>query len=244
MRDTRFIESVGKAARDVGVPVILSGSPLAHAYYQLRKVGCTIVTPTEKEHSRIRRTASLGKLVRDKIPSRIAERHEVEVTRKVPLKLMKGFLISKLIEEALEVREAQNPEQKTEELADLFEVYRAIAKAEGVSLNSIKQAADQKKRKAGGFEEGLVLLQTGIASSDRAQTFDFEQTIGDVLAGQVSDDTAQIPFSFFGFMELDHPRSIYFEELGVRLEISLRPDRIELKIVRGTKQLDLPFSEH
>lgn len=243
MRDTNFIEAVGKAAKDADVPVILSGSTLAHAYYQLRKVGCTIVTPSEKEHSRIRRTANLGKLVRDKIPSRIAERHEVEVTRKIPLSLIKGFLISKLIEEALEVREAKDLSQTTEELADLFEVFRAMAKAEGVSLSSIKNAADKKKRKAGGFEEGLVLLQTGIATSERTQSYDIDQGMGNVLADQVSENKAEIPFSLFGFMELDSPKTIYFEELGMHLEISLRPDRIELQIFRGIKQLDLPFSE-
>lgn len=240
MRNTQFIEAVGNAARQADVPVILSGSPLAHAYYQLRKVGCAIVTPSEKEHSRIRRTANLGKLVRDKIPSRIAERHELELTRKVPLSLVKGFLVSKLLEEALEVREAQDASHKTEELADLFEVFRAIAKAEGVALNAIRQAADKKKLKVGGFEEGLVLIQTGIASSN-SQFVDLERSVGDVLPDRATDDTAEIPFSFFGFMEMDRPRSILFEEFGVRLEVSLRPDRIELKIVRGTEQLNLPF---
>ncbi len=242
MRNTQFIESVGKAAKKADVPVILSGSPLAHAYYQLRKVGCAIVTPSEKEHSRIRRTANFGKLVRDKIPSRIAERHEVEVTRKVPLNLVKGFLVGKLFEEALEVREARDLPQKTEELADLYEVFRAIAKAEGISLTAIKQTADQKKLKVGGFEEGLVLIQTGIASTG-AQLIDMERSVGDVLPDRATDDTAEIPFSFFGFMELDRPRSILFEEFGVRLEVSLRPDRIELKIVKGIEQLNLPLDE-
>jgi predicted house-cleaning noncanonical NTP pyrophosphatase (MazG superfamily) len=242
MRNTRFIEAVGKAAKDADVPVVLSGSPLAHAYYQLRKEGCAIVSPSEKEHSRIRRTANFGKLVRDKIPSRIAERHEVEVTRKIPLNLVKGFLVSKLFEEALEVREAQDHSQKTEELADLFEVFRAIAKIEGISLTAIKQAADQKKRKAGGFEEGLVLIQTGIASAS-ASLVDLERSVGDVLPDRATDDTAEIPFSFFGFMELDRPRSILFEEFGVRLEVSLRPDRIDLKIIKGVEQLNLPLDE-
>jgi predicted house-cleaning noncanonical NTP pyrophosphatase (MazG superfamily) len=243
MRDTQFIVEVGTAAKDAEVPIILSGSTLAHAYYQLRKLGCTVVTPTEKEHSRLRRTANLGKLVRDKIPSKIAARHELEITRKISGNLRKGFLISKLIEEALEVREAVELGQKTEELADLFEVFRAIAKAESVPLASIKKAADQKKEKSGGFEEGLVLLQTGIAASDRSSISDLERTLGDVLADQTSDDAAEIPFSFFGFMELDQPRSIYFERLGVRLEIKLRPDRLELKLIRGSEQLGLPFTD-
>jgi len=243
MRDTKFIVAVGTAAKSADVPIILYGSTLAHAYYQLRKMGCAIVTPTEKEHSRVRRAVNLGKLVRDKIPAKIAARHEVEITRRITGNLRKGFLISKLFEEALEVREATESAQKAEELADLFEVFRAIAKAEGVSLEAIREAADQKKEKSGGFEEGLVLLQTGIAVSDRSSIADLERGIGDVLAEQTSDEATEIPFSFFGFMKLDQPRSVYFEKLKVRLDIILRPDRLELKLVRIAEQLGLPFTD-
>jgi len=189
----------------------------------------------------VRRSANLGKLVRDKIPAKIAARHEVEITRKITGNLRMGFLISKLFEEALEVREAVEPSQKTEELADLFEVFRAIAKENRVSLEAIKKMAEQKKRKSGGFEEGLVLLQTGISVSDRSSVADLERSIGAVLADQISDDVVEIPFSFFGFMKLDQPRSIYFERLNIRLDIVLRPDRLELKLVRGAEQLNLPF---
>jgi predicted house-cleaning noncanonical NTP pyrophosphatase (MazG superfamily) len=242
MRDNDFIEAVGAAAKAAEVPIILSGSTLAHAYYQLRKLGCTLVTPGEKEHARVRRTASLGKLVRDKIPGKITERHEANVTRQVSGSLRRGFLISKLIEEALEVREAAEFPQKTEELADLFEVFRALAKAEGVPLKAIKHAADQKKMKAGGFEDGLVLLQTGILGSERGSSNEWDRGVGDVLAERAGEDAAEIPFSFFGFMELDQPRSVYFEDLGVRLDIVLRPDRIEVRLARGAEQLGLPLT--
>jgi len=241
MRDNVFIEAVGAAARAAQVPIILSGSTLAHAFYQLRKIGCTVVTPTEKDHSRVRRAANLGKLVRDKIPDRIAQRHELQIARQISGNLRKGFLISKLIEEALEVREASDGAQKCEELADLFEVFRALVKAEGVSLEAVKRAADKKRRTAGGFEEGLVLLQTGITGSDRNMLADWERGIGEVLADRSADDLAEIPFSFFGFMEMDQARSIYFDQLGVRLDIVLKGDRIELRLTQGPQQLGLPL---
>ncbi|MBY8823747.1 nucleoside triphosphate pyrophosphohydrolase [Sphingomonas colocasiae] len=242
MRDNEFIEAVGAAAHAARVPIILSGSTLAHAFYQLRKIGCTIVTPTEKDHSRVRRATNLGKLVRDKIPGRIAERQEIQVARQISGNLRKGFLISKLIEEALEVREASSEAQKREELADLFEVFRAIAKAEGVSLDAVKRSADDKRRKAGGFEEGLILLQTGIAGSDRDVLADWERGIGEVLTDRSTEDSTEIPFSFFGFMEMDQPRSIYFEQLGMRLDIVLKTDRLELRLSPGPQQLGLPLT--
>lgn len=237
MRDTEFIEAVGRAASANNVPIILSGSTLAHAYFQLRKLGCTVVTPSEKRHDRVRRSANLGKLVRDKIPERIDQRREMQVTRQIGGSLRKGFLLSKLIEEALEVREATEQAQKIEELADLFEVFRALATAEGVPLDTIGKTADQKREKAGGFEEGLVLLQTAIARSDTGG-LDAERGIGEVLGEQTSEDAAVIPFSFFGFMELDQPRSITFERFGIRLDLVLRPDRLELRILRASEQLE------
>jgi predicted house-cleaning noncanonical NTP pyrophosphatase (MazG superfamily) len=243
MRDVNFILAVGNAAKDTGVPIILYGSTLAHAYYQLRKLGCVIVTPSEKDHSRVRRSANFGKLVRDKIPAKITARHEIGDSRRVTGKLRMGFLISKLFEEALEIREAFERPQKTEELADLFEVFRSIAKSEDIALEDIERVANQKKLKSGGFDDGLILLQTGISVPDRSTFPDLEKSLGDVLLDQVSDDLLEIPFSFFGFIKLNQSSSIYFERLNVRLDIVLRSDRLELKLVRSAEQLELPFSD-
>lgn len=241
MRDTDFIESVGIAAKNADVPILLAGSTLAHAYYQLRRLDCTVVALGEKERSRIRRSVTFGKLVRDKIPARISERQEAEITKKIPARLIKGFLTSKLVEEALEVREAETSEEKTIELADLYEVVRALAQAEGIPLSEVVEKADLKKRKAGGFEDGLVLIQTGILGQSREGIPDGERLATQVLARKISDDTFEIPFSFFGFMEIDQVRSLVFEDLGIRLDVVLKADRIELRLSREAEQFELPL---
>ena len=112
MRDMKFISAVGATAQNLGVPVILAGSTLAHAYFALTREECTVLARGEKEHSKVRRNTSFGKIVRDKIPGRIAQRREAEVTRKIPRELKKSFLTSKLLEEALEVRNAKTPDEK------------------------------------------------------------------------------------------------------------------------------------
>jgi predicted house-cleaning noncanonical NTP pyrophosphatase (MazG superfamily) len=241
MRDTKFIAAVGAAAKECGIPVILSGSTLAHAYYQLRREGCTVVTPGEKEHSRVRRTANLGKLVRDKIPGRIVKRQEAEITRTIPIELIKRFLTSKLLEEAMEVRIAEGDAQKTVELADLYEVIRALANAEGIPLNQVIAKADEKKAQSGGFEQGFVLLQTGILGRDRSTMQDVDRPLTQVLARRISEDSYEIPFSFFGFMEFDQRRSLVFEGLGVRLDVLLKTDRLELRLSREAEQFELPL---
>jgi predicted house-cleaning noncanonical NTP pyrophosphatase (MazG superfamily) len=183
---------------------------------------------------------SFGKLVRDKIPARISQRQEADITRQVPSELVKGFLTGKLLEEALEVRNAQGQEQKSIELADLYEVVRALAHAEGIPLDEVIAKADEKRSIAGGFEERLVLLQTAIIGRDRTKAV-VDRSLTQVLARKTSDDTYEIPFVFFGFMDLDQPRSLMFEELGVRLDVSLKGDRIELRLSREAEQLNLPL---
>ena len=241
MRDNTFIEDVGEAAREANVPIVLTGSTLAHAYYILRTKGCTVVTPSEKEYVRIRRKVKLGKLVRDNIPARIEERQEYSLTKQVSNNVKKGFLFGKLIEEAMEVRGAQGHRQKLEELADLFEIVRAMANAEGVSVELMRSEAERKRLKAGGFEKGLVLMKTGITATERESRHEVEQGAGTSLAEQVSYDTIEIPFTFFGFMEIEQSRSLRLKEFGLWLEISLRSDRIELRLVRAPDQLSLPL---
>jgi predicted house-cleaning noncanonical NTP pyrophosphatase (MazG superfamily) len=246
MRDPKFIESVGAAAKAAGVPVVYYGSTLTHAYYQLRRSGCTVVTPSEKEHTRIRRNATFGKLVRDKIPARIAARRESETTLKLPENLVKGFLIGKLIEEAMEVRHAETADDKAGELADLYEIVRALAHAEKVSLKEITRRATEKRGKVGGFEDGVVLLQTGIRGRNRKSVSETRkasrgQQGSQVLARRISDDTYEIPFSFFGFMEIGLARSLVLEGVNARLDVMLKTDRIVLSVVRNAEQIEFPL---
>jgi predicted house-cleaning noncanonical NTP pyrophosphatase (MazG superfamily) len=241
MRDIKFISAVGKAAKELGVPVILAGSTLAHAYFALMRERCTVVARGEKEHSRVRRNMSFGKIVRDKIPGRIADRKEAEITRKSHGIVKKCFLTSKLLEEALEVRNSQTADEKRIELADLYEVLRALAQAEGITIDEVVAAADQKKAKAGGFDEGLVLLQTGILGRNRGGMYDAEKLLTQLLARKLSGNAYELPFTFFGFMEMDQPRSLAFEDLGIRLDVTLKSDRIELRASREAEQLELPL---
>jgi predicted house-cleaning noncanonical NTP pyrophosphatase (MazG superfamily) len=246
MRDPKFIKSVGDAARAAGVPVVYHGSTLAHAYFQLTRTGCAVVTPSEKEHSRIRRPATFGKLVRDKIPDRIAARRESGATLKLPDEVVKGFLIGKLIEEAMEVRHAETADDKAGELADLYEVVRALAHAEKVPLEYIIERANEKKRKTGGFDGGIVLLQTSIRgryqpSGTPRRTSRTGERGSQVLARKVAEDIYEIPFSFFGFMEHGLTRSLMLEGINGRLDVTLRTDRIVISVVKNAEQLEFPL---
>jgi predicted house-cleaning noncanonical NTP pyrophosphatase (MazG superfamily) len=243
IRDMEFIQEVGATSLGLGVPVILAGSPLAHAYFTLRRQGCTVISASEKERSRVRRSAFFGKMVRDKIPSRIDQRKEASVTSEVDDGLKKKFLTGKLLEEALEVRNASNPDEKRMELADLYEVLRALAQAEGISMEEIVAAADKKRAKAGGFDKGLVLFQTGILGQNRESIKDDDKLLAHVLLRKSSIDRYEVPFTFFGFRDLDQPLSLVFEDFGIRINVTLKTDRIELHVLREAEQLELPLGD-
>lgn len=71
-----------------------------------------------------------------------------------------AVLKDKLLEEAQEVFEAYDKEDKTElktELADVIEVIDAMLYHNGISLEEVLKLRDEKKARKGGFETGLYL---------------------------------------------------------------------------------------
>ncbi len=233
MRDTGFLEEVATVCREKNVPVILAGSPLAHAYYQLQKNGCSIIAKGARSYTKVRNTASMGKLVRDKIPARIRESKEQGTTKVMPESQVTKFLVSKLVEEALEYRAATGAEHRVEELADVFEILRALTEAEGISTDALIAAADKKREKAGGFKDGVVLIETSIGERKSDS-----QTV-QVLPQKTGNNSIEIPFTFFGFMELDKPTTIFLEEHMVWCTLTLKRDRIIVSIDGDGQQLDI-----
>lgn len=97
-----------------------------------------------------------NKLVRDNIPDIITSNEETPVTRILAEDEYKKALEEKLIEEQEEVLSSSGDE-RCEELADMVEVIRALAKLEGKSLEEIVAIADEKKFKRGGFDDRIYL---------------------------------------------------------------------------------------
>ena len=242
MRDVQFISDVGLIANNSNVPVILDGSTLGHAYFQLRRIGCTVITPREKSRDRIRQGSIFGKLVRDKIPEKIRSGSEVGLTRKIPRELVRGFLVSKLLEEILEVRDSSDEIERLAELGDLFEVVRALSAAYNLSLRDISNSADAKKEKLGGFDEGLILLKTGLPTTERSDAADFSMSSNDMFLRGASDDSFDIPFTFFGFMAVGSSREIAIPKIGKKAIVTLMDDRIRVVLSDISEQIPFSFS--
>jgi predicted house-cleaning noncanonical NTP pyrophosphatase (MazG superfamily) len=97
----------------------------------------------------------VSKLVRDRIPDVIrADGREPEVTH-VTGELLKQALKDKLVEEALELKDATRVE---EELADVLEVVDAIIDNYGIDRRNLETVKKEKYDRLGGFSCGHYLI--------------------------------------------------------------------------------------
>ena len=97
-----------------------------------------------------------NKLVRDKIPNIIKSNGETPIIRVLDEIEYKSELETKLYEEYQEVLEATG-EDRIEELADMLEIIRSLAKLENKTLEDVILIADNKNEKRGAFEEKIYL---------------------------------------------------------------------------------------
>lgn len=97
-----------------------------------------------------------NKLVRDNIPSIIKGNGATPITRILNEEEYKKELEKKLYEEYNEVLEASG-EDRVEELADMIEVIKYLAKLEGKKLEDVINTADEKSTKRGAFNDKIFL---------------------------------------------------------------------------------------
>ena len=97
-----------------------------------------------------------NKLVSDKIPNIIKEKKETPVVKILDDLEYKEAVEKKLYEEYKEVIEASG-EDRVEELADVLEIIKALAKLENKTLEDVIEVANKKVDKRGGFEEKIFL---------------------------------------------------------------------------------------
>lgn len=95
----------------------------------------------------------MEKLVRDKIIKKILQEWRIPKYRQVSWQERLDFLLSKLIEESLELKEDRN----IEEFADVLEVIEALKKEMWFNDDEIKEAKEKKLNKNWGFDEWYIL---------------------------------------------------------------------------------------
>ena len=158
LRDKNTLKTIGELAIEIDAIIRLEGGVLSHAYYQLleTKAVVEVLHPFEGFEDK----QEFNKLVRDKVPSNIENGGEVVTKTRLSGEMFLRFLREKLIEESFEVLEAIDQDSIIGELADLSEVVDAILSELGVNHEELRKRQEAKREKAGGFKNGLVLLET------------------------------------------------------------------------------------
>jgi predicted house-cleaning noncanonical NTP pyrophosphatase (MazG superfamily) len=158
LRNKALLKDVGELAKKINAVILLEGATLSHAYYQLMQTQAIVevVHPFEEKEE----VREFNKLVRDKIPSNIAGGGERVQITKLSGELLLRALRDKLVEEALEVLDAESHDSIIEELADVSEVIDSILVQIKASKKDLLASQKAKRDRAGGFDNGFVLLET------------------------------------------------------------------------------------
>lgn len=112
---------------------------------------------------------SAGKLVRDRIPEVVrAAGREPDVVVITSDDDYTNALDRKLVEEVAELRNA-GVDDRVEELADVYEVLLALARAHGLDWHTVEQAADAKRSERGGFDERLWMISISAPGANTVE---------------------------------------------------------------------------
>ncbi len=158
LRDKEFVREVAMLATTHGLTVELDGSVLSHAYYLLDQAGAAVRVADPFRRRERRRT--FGKLVRDLVPVKIRRHGELADVYQPDRAELAALVKAKLVEEALEHFWSTEPGDAIEELADVLELVRTAARVHGVDLSAVEKEASKKRAERGGFEHGVVLVET------------------------------------------------------------------------------------
>lgn len=202
VRSDAFISEVARRCLELNLPVELRGGILSHAYHQLRKSGVEVYSAEPgKPPQEVTNRKRFHKVVRDDIPAFIASKGEIVSSDTLSPQDRTRALVGKLIEEAGEFVDAKRGVDKREELADLYEVFRALSTAVGASMGDILAIANEKREKRGGFDQGVVLRETRHKAPEDKELFEapaqgrIDRALADLLTMVVKGDTVRAPVS-------------------------------------------------
>lgn len=110
------------------------------------------------------------KLIRDRLPQMMRDQGLEVFEHQLDHGEFTAALKEKLIEEALEVRDAATSAELTAELADVMEVVHALVAASGLTLDEVEAQRLAKRAARGGFDQRIfnaaVEAADGLAAAD------------------------------------------------------------------------------
>lgn len=250
LRDELFLKQLGETVTTRGLRIDLEGSPLSHAFYVLQRTGANVACVDPISLKSVRQ--KFQKLVRDRIPVQIRRGGESAETFSVPSDELLDVLKTKLVEEALEVLGASSIESVRAEMADVYEVLRALCRANRQPTSVLEQDAARKRRKVGGFGAGIMLVETEdtplVAVRGDSDLFDRSKSKiarpvpkSVVAAGRrlkTQHDRIIVPLIPAAPSRLRGPARVHIRQLGLTARVSYGEKTVEVVFEREGPYID------
>jgi predicted house-cleaning noncanonical NTP pyrophosphatase (MazG superfamily) len=232
VRDKTFLErfaQVVKSNSGSNWTVLYEGSMLAHTPYLLRKYGVDVVYLLERVH--VPRRMYSRKLVRDLIPEKIAQGGEFAEVKELNDEDYSYALRQKLVEEALEVAYADEPDDVIEELADVIAVVKALAISVGSSWDDVIEEELRKRKKRGGFENRLYLEASGYDSAKGGDS----SLPGEILVRKLRRGGIRVPL--VPPLRNDHAVARHtFSSIGIEVKVTYKGHEVEIHFAKKTSK--------
>jgi predicted house-cleaning noncanonical NTP pyrophosphatase (MazG superfamily) len=223
-RDNEFIRAVAQFAVKHQVPVEIQGSPLAHAYYILQQAGCTVFLAHAPAYERVRNKREFGKLVRDKIVSRIGGGGEKSVSFILKPEDRPPAFFGKLLEEGIEVLRADSTDSRISEFADLFEVVRSWIESANFELSEVEAIANLKRQKTGAFAAAEVLVETGSKSSPIGTHKASSLSLDRITMPREASGTLAVPAGRLGLLANGESLTVSIPDTGIGMTLSMNDE--------------------
>lgn len=248
LRQKEIIDRIGTAAQAIDANIILEGGILSHAYYQLLRTGAKV--EVRNTFSKVQ-NLDHNKLVRDKIPEKIERNGEAAVTVQLEKSILGSFLKRKLVEESLEVLDAEDPDDIIAELADVLEVIDGILQQQGIDMQEVLMSKERKREKVGGFEKGVYLKKTSSSTASRTGKIIVEDaSITDEQKVARSTDLRRYPTANESFTRVKIPITMNKWEINPtvkaeNVDIVIKGERkqgnlqVEISVFEQAEQLSL-----
>lgn len=237
LHSSEFLEALVEICAPASCDVWLEGSTLSHIYYELLRRGVSVQAQEALDTSEEPPGVEFDKLVRDAIPDAIAARGERVVTYQASGDELQALLTEKLIEESFEVAGADSETRRFEELGDMLDVLAAICELNGTTLNQVLEWAANKREQRGGFNQGVVLIETfepslsEAASSSRRVFPVTAETRRRVEArnSSVTNERADLSHGPLRF-PFDLATEVPVRVRGEDVFVSVKPDGVHLRL--------------
>ena len=164
----------------------------------------------------------MAKIVRDNVVRNIRESGEnVKSAVLKDADAVRG-LASKMLEELEELILAETHNERLNELSDVLEIVRGIARQYKIDWVDLIDCADKKRQRNGGFDALRILIDDQSGDPSIAIDADIELSLGEIAKIGTVEDKVLIPFSILMGTIGRESAGVSWKEIAANLQFRVK----------------------